>query len=1063
MSIGGKFSFLPWVKNSLTRKATIRQNSLRPIVPVRVVLAVSGGGSSPEEVLRDVAVHGPGDVIGLQTEAVLKTTPVAGEQQYPASHLVSIEFGEEDLPWRYSPEGIPDSGPTSQQVAPWCFLLVLKSDEFTSLAQGSAPLPAISVADLTTAFPSSDSRWVWAHVQTNVEVTASSSAVEDFLETDLKANPDLAFSRVFSPRHLVEFTDYHAFLVPAYETGRLAGLGLPFPVDSTGQPEIGAGWCAWDTPASYTRPQPTAFPVYYQWEFRTSAAVDFEALARLLKPDVLVNFGTQPLSLTTPLSSASSTTPTSQQFVLDLPGVMQELGAPVMQTIPELQADLYKTILPIGSTPPPLRPIVTPPVYGRTYTSIKNLENPPSSSQSSTNWLRQVNLHPGYRAMAAIGTQVIQDNQEEYMQRAWEQVHDIIAANMNLRGMQSGLQTTSSLRSQHLPVFNTGSGSAAFRTAAKPSDTTSTDGSVVQRSAATTTTQMADPTDESNVTTTAAQEGEATQGLGMENYGLHLTALSLPRLMDPNTGQTLLETIRQSSMPLASFSPTFRRLLKPFGRYQTSLAGPPRRATLPPEQLDPNKPVTLLEKNQNLQQRDSLLALLADGTITAAPPKYPYLLGYQFDDVVIHSLFNPAELSKELELWVATPDGGYKQITGEEWERFKLAYDSFAQVKFVPEKDVELPPALDLAALKEAVIKGTDPKPVFLARANRAVSFLPHYQDNAETAPEAPSQGKVAARGVRTAARSATARPQPLQAVQPVMAYPVFKDPMGPLLQQRHPEMFLPNLGDFPANAVTLLEYNHAFVEAYMLGLNHAFGSELLWRDYPTDLRGSYFRQFWDVSEFLHTNPPVPATVATLAAQEEQYRDIRPIDEWGSRLLGKNRPTTAPDPSVLLAIRGELLKRYPNTVVCAAPAIRYNGRLVPDLSQSVYPIHRSQLGQDITLFSFILSASQLQGDSAHPDGYFFVLYERPGEPQFGLDYERDTSVSFSLWDDFAWSDLPTSSAGTNIKVSELTATGPAPGPDTPFTRVGTSAQFAYAVFQQPFLVAIRARDMMRPA
>ena len=33
-----------------------------------------------------------------------------------------------------------------------------------------------------------------------------------------------------------------------------------------------------------------------------------------------------------------------------------------------------------------------------------------------------------------------------------------------------------------------------------------------------------------------------------------------------------------------------------------------------------------------------------------------------------------------------------------------------------------------------------------------------------------------------------------------------------------------------------------------MVGLNHEFARELLWREYPTDQRGSYFRQFWDVA-----------------------------------------------------------------------------------------------------------------------------------------------------------------------------------------------------------------------
>ena len=41
------------------------------------------------------------------------------------------------------------------------------------------------------------------------------------------------------------------------------------------------------------------------------------------------------------------------------------------------------------------------------------------------------------------------------------------------------------------------------------------------------------------------------------------------------------------------------------------------------------------------------------------------------------------------------------------------------------------------------------------------------------------------------------------------------------------------------------LQTNRRFVEAYMVGLNHEMGRELLWRGYPTDQRGTYFEHFW--------------------------------------------------------------------------------------------------------------------------------------------------------------------------------------------------------------------------
>ena len=59
-----------------------------------------------------------------------------------------------------------------------------------------------------------------------------------------------------------------------------------------------------------------------------------------------------------------------------------------------------------------------------------------------------------------------------------------------------------------------------------------------------------------------------------------------------------------------------------------------------------------------------------------------------------------------------------------------------------------------------------------------------------------------------------------------------------------------------------------------MVGLNHEMARELLWREYPTDQRGSYFRQFWDVSGYL---PEAGENLATLA---ERLKDIPEIHTW---------------------------------------------------------------------------------------------------------------------------------------------------------------------------------------
>ena len=114
------------------------------------------------------------------------------------------------------------------------------------------------------------------------------------------------------------------------------------------------------------------------------------------------------------------------------------------------------------------------------------------------------------------------------------------------------------------------------------------------------------------------------------------------------------------------------------------------------------------------------------------------------------------------------------------------------------------------------------------------------------------------------------------------MAYPVIDIPMYEPLKNLSPELFLPNINLIEPNSVTLLETNQPFIESYMVGLNHEFARELLWREYPTDQRGSTFRQFWDVRSFY-------APDANAEALREKLRDIRPLHRW-ARDIRTRRP-----------------------------------------------------------------------------------------------------------------------------------------------------------------------------
>src|SRR5262249_25403930 len=85
-------------------------------------------------------------------------------------------------------------------------------------------------------------------------------------------------------------------------------------------------------------------------------------------------------------------------------------------------------------------------------------------------------------------------------------------------------------------------------------------------------------------------------------------------------------------------------------------------------------------------------------------------------------------------------------------------------------------------------------------------------------------------------------------ALAPVMMTPSFPQPMYEPLRDLFGQLLLPGVEGIPDNSVMPFRVDAGFIESFMAGLNDEMSRELLWREFPTDLRGTYFRQFWDVS-----------------------------------------------------------------------------------------------------------------------------------------------------------------------------------------------------------------------
>ena len=139
-------------------------------------------------------------------------------------------------------------------------------------------------------------------------------------------------------------------------------------------------------------------------------------------------------------------------------------------------------------------------------------------------------------------------------------------------------------------------------------------------------------------------------------------------------------------------------------------------------------------------------------------------------------------------------------------------------------------PALDLSTLAASVLTALDPEQTVVAR--------------------------IASR-VSVPARQAGADP-----LDPVLAVPRFPQPMWETLDETSRELLFPGLARIPRETVTVLETNPRFVEAFLVGANHELGAQLLFAGYPTDQRGTGFRQFWDVRGRVPRRP-APMTPTT--------------------------------------------------------------------------------------------------------------------------------------------------------------------------------------------------------
>jgi hypothetical protein len=1021
-----RYQFHAWARkgiaNNIAEGDDLGAGTSAVLERAQVPIGVSLNGAG---LTKTFSLIGPGDIIGVNRDMIVRTEPRNWISDFESNYLCFVEFYDEDFAWRYTP-----AAPAGNRLRPWLLLLVLKEDEFERTAR-RVPVPTIKILG-NNVFPPFTETWLWAHVHSNADIPDSElSDYERFLlslNKSVNDDPDQLYCRLMSPRKLEPNTAYAAFIVPAFETGRLAGLELPIA-------GINAQLPSWDDNGARGE-----MPVYYEWFFHTGVNADFESLVRALEPRPMdARLGIRDMDCHRPdfvQADGSGELPGTQPELIGLEGALKSPTTvstvfPQPPTETTFQQELQKIVnvpFEIVGTDTSGDPVISLPLYGGKHVK-KSATDVVKLDITRPTWVHDLNKDPRTRVAAGFGTRVVQENQEYFMRKAWTQVTQVIEANRRIRHtllyMKVALQFT------------------AKTFATLPANT--------------------------------------------------LLAMSKPvlsRVMGSAT--TIAQQIRESRLPAAVFSGAFRRRVRPKGKFVQKLAAgqlnfdrlvtrindgtltaAPRKTTpagLPntaefADHLFPDRlPAWLrwLVRHRWLASLIVLvilvLAALATGTwalmvamtIVAAVVAI-FAARWQTDLGAAEALKDPRQeavalaavppqpgftltLSDEPTTPPATPTtAGADSVEARNF-RGALA-DLFQRLTIrVPEQPVI---ALDLANAHEKVSAAIHPQRAFPYRLAYLARFPGYIGLNA------PEQ------------------------IYEVMAYPDFDDAMYKKLVEISGELLLPNLKLIPANTISLLKTNQKFIESYLVGLNHEMGGELLWREYPSDERGSYFRQFWEVKGVIR-----PSEGKTEAQLTEAYKDIKPIYTWSSNsLLGthNNRDPAGKTEQAVLLVRGDLLKRYPNTVIFAQKAIASDNPEEPviDLDLTVqefatqvkFPLYCAELPPDIKFFGFDLTIEQARGTELTPGfsddlGWFFIIQEVPGEPRFGMDITYDPGGDGVSWDDLAWDRLPADtrfiqgSVTPNINVPDKSKWG------------ADSASMAYVLFQKPSMVAIHAREML---
>lgn len=941
MSTEPKYNFLPWLRQGIGLQInnldTEKPASVRGQVDVDV--KITENDTVVRTVSKQVELLGAADVTGINPKVIASTNPIKGTASLEPNYLPFIEFFDEDFPWRYTPGKPPGDGKKHQ---PWLALVVLTKEEGTVTQSENQPLAQLEVH--SSLLPDPSGLWAWAHIQSNEDfLDQTNEEVIDTLKGIQSSRAQMAFSRIMASRRLSPNTSYTAYLVPTFEVGRVVGLGQdPANLDPS------AALYSWNNDPGET----TYLPVYHSWEFATTDAGDFEELVTRLQPGAPdATVGIRKMDVRRPGMGVNEEGSEYSTDYIGLGGALKHAGTEGYSYIGNDETTIWNRLkdqvnesygLLLDATTISEDPEITAPIYGRWHAMVQQLDTDNHLSTGNPEdafWSDYLNLNFANRATAGIGAEVVRENQEFFMDRAWEQVGEIVAVNKQLVTDHVKMEIQYAAYIKHLE--------------------------------------------------------------GLLGDRVYQATLELQRKnRAANSQKTLFQEAKESHMGTVSGSAGFQKIAKKGGRYV--------------------RPLDRQLSDSVLSVNDNYVSNLGTQTLT----DIELAKTYQGSTYFLNSTAQLQELGQVVTNVLGGSASSYPVCKKGQCQNVNAFSAIDQHLESVPQ--LEAKAELSMQSHRDRILQSIDPEK--------------NYKEYI--------------------AKLIKCHAPPLSLIQPVQATPHLGQAMFSYLRDKSPDFILPNISKISNNMITLLETNPAFIDAYMVGLNHEMNRELLWREFPTDLRGTPFKQFWNTKDYY----------APGLEDDGSLDDAKPIHEWAYETTlgdashsgsvaeaGRNLSTSG---NVAVLIRGDIFKRYPNTRIYAVNAY-FDGNITKPYSsehpnlQIKYPIFQGGIDPDIRFFGFELTLTQALGDADTDAGWYFIMEERVGDIRFGLDVSTDGN--YDSWNKLAWPSL-------GVDPGEFIPTGtpptPVPAQLEGITYGDSSADMAYILMQQPARIYVHARKLL---